>query len=82
MQVRLNLQYALFKKGTELFYDDIIVRGTEEVKKDKNGKYITKKEEYKNTIFIPVITGKETSRLIMKDAGILVGSLAFCPSTF
>jgi hypothetical protein len=31
---------------------------------------------------VDVITGKETSRLVMKDAGILVGSLAFCPSTF
>ena len=39
-KIRINLQYALYKKGTELLYGDIIVRKGEEIEEDKDGNVI------------------------------------------
>jgi DNA-directed RNA polymerase beta' subunit len=38
VKTRINLQYAMHRKGTELMYGDIIVRGNEEFKMDKKGR--------------------------------------------
>lgn len=42
---RINLKYAMFRKGTELLYNDIVVRGKEEIKVE-NGNVILKKGDY------------------------------------
>lgn len=54
-QTRINLQYALFRKGTELLYGDIIVKDKETYKADKKGQLIFPK----NSKTINVITGEE-----------------------
>lgn len=37
-QTRINLKYAMFRKGTELLYDDVIVRDhTAELEEDEKG---------------------------------------------
>jgi DNA-directed RNA polymerase beta' subunit len=56
VKTRINLQYALFRKGTELIYGDVIVRGETEVKKDKRGNLVIPHDD-KN--FVYVKTGKE-----------------------
>lgn len=55
---RQNLQYATNKKGTELLYNDVIVRGDVDMKIDKNGKVVLPKN-IKNPNIIFVKTGKE-----------------------
>ena len=59
LKSKQNLQYAMFRKGTELLYNDIIVRGDIELKTDKNGKVILPKKDLKNPNLIFVKTGKE-----------------------
>lgn len=48
LKVRINLQYAMFRRGTELLYGDIIVRDCE-LKKDRDG----------NVVIPPVIDKKK-----------------------
>lgn len=45
ISTRINLQYAMNRKGTELLYGDIIVRGDVDIKKDKKGKLVIPKDD-------------------------------------
>lgn len=58
VKTRINLQYAMFHKGTELLYGDIVVRGDYPFKTDKNGLVVIP-EDTKDTLLIPVKTGNE-----------------------
>lgn len=58
IKTRLNLQIAMSRKGLELLYGDIIVRGDLEFKTDKQGKIVIPKK-LGNTKLIKVISGKE-----------------------
>lgn len=60
-KIRLNLQYALHRKGTELLYDDTIVRGEGELKL-KNEEYILDEKKYNHLKFIKARTGEEILR--------------------
>lgn len=59
VKTRINLQYAMFRKGTELLHGDVIVRGDMEFKKNKKGEVVIPKDLGK-TKLIQVKTGKET----------------------
>lgn len=52
---RLNLQYAMFRKGTELLYGDIIVKNGVQIEEEK-GKLIL---DEKDNMIIKVKTGNE-----------------------
>jgi len=67
IKTRINLQYAMFRKGTELLYGDIIVRGDLEFKTNKKGIIVIPKETG-NTTLINVKTGKE----ILKEGDRLI----------
>lgn len=58
VKIRNNLQYGLYKKGTELLYGDLIVRGDLKFKTDKKGNIIIPEDTGKTKI-ITVKTGKE-----------------------
>jgi DNA-directed RNA polymerase beta' subunit len=77
---RKNLQYAIFRKGTEMIYGDIIVRGKvkeSELKKDRSGKIVIS-EDKKNLNFIHVKTGKE----ILKEGDRLIRDGKFIEVTY
>ena len=59
IKTRINLQYAMFRKGTELLYGDIIVRGPGDFKTGKDGKIIKPKKIPNGMKLLYVITGKE-----------------------
>jgi DNA-directed RNA polymerase beta' subunit len=53
ISTRINLQYAMNRKGTELMYGDVIVRGNVEIKKNKRGQLVVPKEgEDKRIIYV------------------------------
>lgn len=58
IKVRNNLQYALYKKGTELLYGDLIVRGNLSFKTDKKGNVVIPSDTGMTKI-ITVKTGNE-----------------------
>lgn len=60
-KVRLNVAYALMKKGTELIQGDIIVRGPCLLQRDEKGKIIIPEREgnFGGITIIPVVTRTE-----------------------
>ena len=59
---RINVQYAMFRKGTELIHGDIIVRGDGKFKTNMDGEVIIPKNSEKipkGTTLIRVQTGNE-----------------------
>lgn len=61
VKTRVNLQYAMFRKGTELLDGDIIVRGNLDIKKNKKGVVVIPKDTG-DTKIIYVKTGNEVLR--------------------
>jgi DNA-directed RNA polymerase beta' subunit len=62
IKTRINLQYAMFRKGTELLHGDIIVRGDGKFKVNMEGEVIIPKNSEKipkGTTLIKVQTGNE-----------------------
>lgn len=78
MKSRINLQYAMFKKGTELLFGDIIVRGNMKFKTDPKGFVIIPKKLDEETILIDVKTGNET----LKDGDRLIRNKKFIDIKF
>jgi DNA-directed RNA polymerase beta' subunit len=70
IKTRVNLQYAMFRKGTELIYGDIIVRGNGKFKINMDGEVVIPKEGKlpKGTVMIVVQTGNE----VLKDGDRLI----------
>jgi DNA-directed RNA polymerase beta' subunit len=68
IKTRINLQYAMFRKGTELLYGDIIVKENVKLETDEKGFVIIEKNFKDNKGVIYVKTGnellKEGDRLI------------------
>lgn len=58
VKTRINLQYAMFRKGTELLYGDIIVKGDMEFKTNKKGLVVIPKDT-QDTQIVHVRTGNE-----------------------
>ena len=62
-KIRINLQYAMFQKGTELIIDDIIVRNADDFKFEsdtfESDRILDLMKKYPKVSFIPVITGNE-----------------------
>lgn len=61
VKARINLQYAMHRKGTELIYGDKIVRGDMEFKTNKKGEVVIPKNTG-DTQIILVKTGNEVLR--------------------
>lgn len=57
---RINLKYAMFRKGTELLYNDIIIRGDCILQEDKNGNVIIPSVEKVEVINIEKTGNYET----------------------
>jgi DNA-directed RNA polymerase beta' subunit len=67
VSTRINLQYAMYRKGTELLHGDIIVRGDMEFKTNKKGQVVIPKDTG-TTQLIHVKTGNE----LLKDGDRLI----------
>ena len=66
VKIRNNLQYGLYKKGTELLYGDLIVRGDFKFKTDKKGNIIIP-EDTGTTKIITVKQKLETGDRLIRN---------------
>jgi len=55
-KTKINLQYGMYRRGTELLYGDIIIRKNTEINKDKKGNIIIPKNKKG---YVSVVTGTE-----------------------